>query len=323
MSEPEHQPKAITEEIHIHPKPEPRQRQRRQLRAVLILTGLTMLAEGVAGVISGSLALLSDALHMLTHFFSTGISFLAILLALREAPPEKTFRYWRIEVLAALLNGILLLPLVGYIIYEGYHRFHEQKPIDTTIVMIVGAAGLIVNLACARILHSSSKEDLNIRGTFLHMLADSLSSIGVLAAGVLVWATGNYVIDPIVAGLISLLILFWSLKLIGDSASILLEAAPSGVKIEQVESAIKSVPGVVDVHDMHLWVITSRMYMLTAHVVLGDDVSVGRTDEVSHQLNAVLDHKFDITHTCFQFEVRSQRPGNRDQGSGTSHSDSE
>lgn len=311
MSEPEHQPKAITEEIHLHPKPEPRQRQRRQLRAVLILTGLTMLVEGLGGVLSGSLSLLTDALHMLTHFFSTGISFLAILLALREAPPEKTFRYWRIEVLAALLNGLLLLPLVGYIVYEGYHRLQAQKPIDAAIVLIIGAAGLIVNLVCARILHSSSKEDLNIRGAFLHMLADSLSSVGVIAAGVLVWTTGNYVIDPIVAGLISLLILFWALKLIGDSASILLEAAPSGVKIEQVESAIKSVPGVVDVHDTHLWVITSRMYMLTAHVVLGDDVSVSRTDDVSQQINAVLDHQFDITHTCFQFEVRGQAGGRR------------
>jgi cobalt-zinc-cadmium efflux system protein len=181
-------------------------------------------------------------------------------------------------------------------------------------MLAVAVIGLAVNIACAWILHGSSKEDINIYGAFLHMVADSLSSVGVLAAGVLIAFTGKNYFDAIFAGVISIMVLVWSVKLIVDSCGVLLESAPRGLRIEEVVDAIKTVDGVLEVHDVHLWVITSRMYSLTAHVVLRDDTPISRTAEITNEINALLDRRFDINHTCFQFELRDRKPTHRIEG---------
>ncbi len=302
MSEPIHQPKAHTESIQALPR-HPRYKQKRQLQIVMAITGVVMLLEVAAGLWTEGLALLTDAFHMLAHFFACGFTLMAIVLASRDAPPEKTYKYWRVEILAALFNGLLLIGLVAFIVWEAVDRFYGAHSIKINEMLVVAVIGLVANILCAWILRDSSKKDVNIRGAFLHMIADSVSSVGVIAAGLLILVTGNTFWDPLAAGLISLMVLLWAVRLIVESSSILLEAAPTRIKIEEVAAAIKGIPGVTQVHDIHLWVITSRMYALTAHVVLDQNVKVSETAAIAELLDGMLDRKFDVTHTCYQFEV--------------------
>jgi len=278
------------------------------MAAVVAITGGFMVVEFIGGWFADSIALMSDAFHMMTHFAACAVSWLALILAARPAPPEKTFRYWRIEVLAALFNGVALLPVVVWIVIEAYHRFREPHDTHLGLMFGVGLAGLAANLLCAWILHAASRSDINARGAFVHMLSDSISSVGVIVAAILTFATGERSLDPVFAAGISVLVLIWSVKLIVDSLRILLEAAPHGVKIEEVISAIKEEKGVKAVHDLHLWVITSRMYTLTAHIVLEADATVSQTEELARRLDERLDASFDITHTTYQFETDSNSP---------------
>lgn len=303
MGIPEHRPKVVTEEHRAFGSKDPRGRARRRLAWVVGVTGVFMVVEFAGAALSGSIALLTDAFHMLTHFVATGVSLLALYLASRPAPPEKSFRYWRIEILAALFNGVMMLPLIGWIAYESYRRYLDPEPIQVTVMAVAGIAGLVANIVCTWILHRASKGDMNVRASFIHMLSDSVASVGVLAAAGLVWLTGESLFDPIFAAVISLLVLIWAVKLILDSLQVLLEAAPQGVKLEDVEKVMLEQEGVRAVHDLHLWVITSRMYSLTAHVVLSRDAPVSETDDIARNLDARLDEHFDINHTTYQFEA--------------------
>ncbi|HEY3226773.1 MAG TPA: cation diffusion facilitator family transporter [Planctomycetota bacterium] len=299
---------------HHHPRPPEapeaapgmRRGERRRLLLVLLLTGATMVAEIIGGLLSGSMSLLGDAFHMLTHFGAILLSYAAILVAVRPAGPEKTFRNWRLEVLASFLNGLLLIPIAGYIIWESVDRWLHPVQVKLPLMLAVGAVGLLVNLLSAAFLHHHSKHDLNIRGAFLHMLADSLSSVGVIAAGVLIAVLGDRVLwaDPAAAVLISVMILAWSLGLVRQSVRILLEAVPAHVDLEKVRAALREDEEVADIHDLHIWTITSRMYALTAHVCLKRDLEVSKTEELCHRLQHLLDDRFEINHATLQFEVR-------------------
>lgn len=300
MSEQEHQPK---QSEHIHRRVGGiRSEERRQLFWVMTLTGVTMMVEGVAGIIAHSLALLSDAIHMLTHFGSIAVSYLAIVVSLREAPPEKTYRYWRFEVLAALFNAILLLPAVGYVLYEAYQRSMNPPEVDVPLTLGVAMAGLIVNLASAWILRKHDHEDVNMRSAFIHMVADTASSLGVLIAVGAVALAGWRFADPLMAAIIGAMILFWCVRLLRDSVRILLESAPPHIHPNDLERAIQEVDGVAGIHDLHLWVITSRMYMMTAHVLLSKDEHISDTENIGRRIRTLLDERFDITHCTLEFE---------------------
>jgi cobalt-zinc-cadmium efflux system protein len=298
-------------ELHHHPKLSEsgvfhrsvRGGERARLFWVMVLTGGTMAGEFVGAFLTGSLALLGDAVHMLSHFLAVALSYTAILIALRPAPPDKTYRYWRIEILASLLNGISLLPAAGYMIYKAIDRLRRPVEIDALGTLAVGALGLVVNVACAAILHRHSRHDLNVRGAFLHMLADSATSVGVLAAAGAVHFLGWRAADPLIAVLISSLIVAWCLSLLKSSFRILLESVPHHMELEEIRRAMREVPGVLDVHDLHVWTITSRMYALTAHVRLAEDAPVSRTEELSRRLRRLLDERYEINHATFQFEV--------------------
>lgn len=298
----DHNPKEKVEEHHGHTHRRPRGEERKMLMTVMILTGAMMVVELIGGIIAGSLSLLSDALHMFTHFFAMGVSYFAIVLALRQAPQDKTFKYWRLEILAAFFNGICLIPMVGYIFYMSWVRMNNPKEIDTLTMLLVAFAGLLNNIACAVILHKSSKEDINVRSAFIHMLTDALSSVGVMAAGGVILLTGWCLADPIAALIVGVMVLIWSLKLLRDSCHVLIEAAPSHLDIHKVEDALLGVEGVKEVHDIHLWTITSKMYSLTAHVILDGDMHVSDTSSVAEKIEHLLDEQFDITHSCLQFE---------------------
>jgi len=302
-------------EQHHHPKPAEsamalqavRSGERGRLGWVLVITAVVMIAEAVGGYFSHSLALINDALHMLTHFLTIALSYAAILIASRPAPPDKTFRYWRLEILASLVSAISLIPLSGFVIYESVERLITPVEIDVRAMLAVGLLGLLTNVASAALLHRHSKHDLNIRGAFLHMLADLVSSLGVVAAAGLVKATGWLRADPIIAAGISVLVLAWCWSLVRDSGRILLESVPKHMKLGDIEDGMKKVDGVLEVHDLHVWTITSRMYALTAHVRLREDVPVSRSEEVGRALEKLLDERWEITHVTLQFEVTPAR----------------
>jgi cobalt-zinc-cadmium efflux system protein len=262
-----------------------------------------MIAEFVGGWLTRSIALLGDALHMLSHLLSVGLSYLAVVFAARPAPPDKTWRYWRIEILAGLVNGLALLPVAGFVLHEALRRFADPVEIRAGGTLAVGAVGLVVNVACAALLHPHSKDDLNIRGAFLHLLADGASSVGVLAAGIAVLFWGWTAADSLAAALISLLILGWCVSLVRSAAGVLLEAVPSHMRLEEIRSAMEAVTGVAGIHDLHVWTITSRMYALTAHVRLAEDLPVSRAGELGRRLQDLLDERWEINHVTLQFEA--------------------
>ena len=294
---------------HHHPREGQtglRQGELRRLVAVLVLTGVTMVAEVVGGLLSDSLSLLGDAFHMLTHFVAFLLSSAAIFIAIRPAAPEKTYRNWRLEVLASLFNGLLLVHIAAYIIWEALDRWRNPVPIDIPLMMIVGAVGLAVNIASALFLHSHAKHDLNLRAAFVHVISDSLSSVGVLAAGALIlWGgTRFHWADPAAAVAISIMILVWCVSLVRQSVTILLEAVPAHLDLEKVRAALLEAEEVCDIHDLHIWTITSRMHALTAHVHLKRDLPVSASEELGHRLQRLLDERFEINHATLQFEVR-------------------
>ncbi|MBI2931845.1 MAG: cation transporter [Planctomycetes bacterium] len=304
MGEQHHHPKHADSTVHIG---RVRAGERRRLLLVMTVTGVTMVGELVGGFVFGSAALLGDAFHMLTHFGAVGISYAAIVVALRPAPADKTYRNWRFEVLATLFNGVAMLPLAAYVVWEAVERWRHPRPIDVAGVLIVGGIGLVSNVISAAILHRHARHDINVRSAFLHMLADTISSVGVIAAGVVILVFGWSLADPLIAMGISLMIVFWSAALIRTACRILLESAPSHLALPEIEEAIEKEPGVADVHDLHVWTITSKMYALTAHVVLSEDVPVSRTEQMSHRLLRMLDDRFDINHATLQFETGNGR----------------
>ena len=300
MSESHHHPKLAESSMAMDAV---RCGERSRLFWVMILTAVTMVAELAAGFWTGSLSLQGDAWHMLAHLLSTGLSFAAIVIACRPAPPDKTYRYRRVEILAGLINGLALLPVAGYVLWEAIHRLRAPHAIEAKWTLIVGAIGLVVNLICAALLHRHAHHDLNMRGAFLHMVADSASSVGVLLAAGAAWALGWNWADPAIAAGIAVLIFIWCVSLVRSSGAVLLEAAPRHVDLEEIRGAMKAVDGVLEIHDLHVWTITSRMYALTAHVRLRDDMPVSRAEEVGRSLRTVLDQRWEINHATLQFEV--------------------
>lgn len=282
---------------------EPRSAERRRLLWVIALTAVTMGAEFAAGILARSLALLGDAFHMLTHLLALSLSYGAIVLACRPAPSDKTWRWWRAEILASFVNGLVLLPAAGYVLYEAWVRWRQPVEIQVVPMLGVGAIGLAVNLVSAAILHAHSRHDLNVRGAFLHLLADTASSVGVMAAGVVVAATGWRQADPLAAALICAVILVWCVSLLRESGRILLESAPSHVELEKVRADMQGLEGVEEVHDLHVWTITSRMIALTAHVRLRADLRVSETEALGRRLQSLLEERHGINHATLQFEV--------------------
>jgi len=305
MSEQHHHPKLSETAVALGAV---RSEERGRLFWVLLLTLAVMAGEVAGYFFTHSLALLNDALHFLTHFVTIALSYLAILIATRPAPPDKTYRYWRLEVLASLISGISLIPVSALVLYEAAERWIHPVPLHSGVMLALGGVGLVVNLLSAAILHHHSKHDLNIRGAFLHMLADCISSLGVLAAGAIVWFTKWNQADPLIAAGISILILVWCVTLVRDSCRILLESVPAHMKLDDICAAMKSVEGVLEVHDLHVWTITSRMYALTAHVRLREDVPVSQTEELGCRLQKLLDERWEINHATLQFEVAQGEP---------------
>src|SRR5688572_113324 len=241
-----------------------------RLTLVLALTIVFMLVEAVGGVISGSLALLADAGHMLTDAGALGLTLLSAWIALRPANHSKTYGYQRWEILAALVNGAALFGIAGWVVVEAIQRIQRPQPIEAGLFLVIAAAGLIVNLVSLFILHGIRDGNLNTRGAYLHVLGDALGSAGALGAAAIIATTGWTLADPIISIGLSLLILVGAWRLLRESTDILLESVPGHVSMAEVHRRILAVSGVTAVHDLHVWGVTSDLVAMSGHAIVPD-----------------------------------------------------
>src|SRR5437867_7670966 len=282
---------------HSHP-----QERRTSNTSLLLALGITcalFFVELAAGFLTNSLALIADAGHMLTDLAALALSLFALIISAWPATHQKTYGYLRVEILAALGNGILLVLVAVYIFYEAYHRMHVPPEVKSAPMLAVACVGLVANLLTAGLLYRTQSDNLNIRGAFLHVMGDTLGSLGAIAAGVAMLAWKWYIADPMVSLVVAVLVLYSSWHLVRESVDVLLEGTPSHLNISSILADVGSVSGVVSVHDLHVWSITSGMPALSCHVVV-------RHNEDSSALLAALSRlmrvKYDIQHTTIQIE---------------------
>lgn len=276
----------------------------KQLKVVLAIVLVIMAMELTGGVLSNSLALLGDAGHMLVDALAIGLSLFAVAMARRPATPTKTYGYHRVEIIAALANGITLALISIYIFYEAYQRLLAPPVVNTSLMLLVAAIGLVANLVGLLLLRRVSRSSLNVRAAFWHILGDTISSIGVIVAGIVISVTGWGIVDPIIAAFIGCIILWGAARLVSESVDILLEAVPRDIEVVKVIDTIKKVPGVEDMHDIHIWTITSGMRALSAHLIIEDQI-VSKSAEVVRAINRDLAEYFNIRHTTLQLECKS------------------
>ncbi len=274
--------------------------QRKKMTWVLILTSGFMVAEVVGGIMANSLALLADAGHMFTDVGALGLSLLAMRLAQRPPNPRKTYGYVRLEILAALVNGGALLFISAVILKEAWDRFGAPPDVDGPLLLGVAVVGLLVNVAAALLLHGHAGENLNVRGAYLHVLGDLLGSVGAITAGTLVVWKGWYLADPVISVLIAFLLIVGAWRLVREATDVLLEAAPKDVDVEGLVEELDRIPGLEELHDIHVWTLTSGFVAMSGHGVI-DDLREHRgiLDEINRCLNA-----HGIRHVTFQLEPR-------------------
>jgi cation diffusion facilitator family transporter len=277
---------------------------RGRLAVVLGLTLAVLAAEVVGAVLTGSLALLADAGHMTTDVAGIALALGAVSLAQRPAHGRRTFGWQRVEILAAVANGLLLLGVAGYVLVEAARRIGDPPDIAAGPVLAVGVLGLVVNLVSLAVLHGGRGESLNVRGAYLEVLADALGSVAVIVAAVVIATTGWAYADTIASLAIGVLVLPRAWQLLREALDVLLEAAPRGVDLDQVRAHILDVDGVLGVHDLHAWTITSGQPVLSAHVVLTDEsLADGNGGPVLDALCECLGEHFDMDHCTFQLET--------------------
>jgi cobalt-zinc-cadmium efflux system protein len=276
----------------------------RRLKITLAIVLVIMVAEVIGGILSGSLALLSDAGHMIVDALAIGLSLFAMTVARRPATATKTFGYHRFEILAALANGTILVLVSAYIFYEAYQRFLEPPVVKTPLMLTIAVIGLFANLGGVLLLSKASHQSLNIKAAFWHIMGDTISSVGVIIAGVVILFTGLYVADAIVAVVIGIIILWGAVRIVRESADVLLEAVPKHVETSQVIDSIRGIPGVNEVHDIHIWTITSNVYALSAHLVI-DDQMVSKSVDIVGMVRQELAKRYNISHTTLQLECES------------------
>jgi cobalt-zinc-cadmium efflux system protein len=284
--------------VHAHAAPSA---NRRRLAAVLALTVVFVGVEVAAGFLTGSLALLADAGHMLTDVAGLALALAAMKVAERPPSPRRTYGYHRVEILAALANGLALLGVAVYILIEAVHRISHPRPVASLPVLLVAAFALVVNVAGALLLRGGSRSSLNVRGAYYEVVADALSSIGVIVGAAVIATTGWYQVDPLVALLIALFVLPRTYTLLREAVGVLLEGAPREVDMGALRTAMEDVPGVKKIHDLHVWTLTSGVHALSAHAIVSEDAAHG---EVLAELRQRVSRGFRIEHVTVQIEER-------------------
>ena len=292
----------IISETHTH-KHEHSRRGEQSLKRLKIALGLTfvyMFAEAIGGWLVNSLALLADAGHMLTDVAALSLTLAAIWFAARPATEKKTYGYYRLEILAAFINGVALVLISLWVFYEAYERWNAPPEIKGFQLTLIASGGLIVNLVCAWLLHSDHKHDLNLRGAWLHVIGDALGSVTAIIAGVLIIFFGWLWADAVCSALISLIIIFGAWRLIHEAVNILLEGTPAHINLAAVEDTILQTKGVREIHDLHIWTISSGLEALSAHI-RHDETIMQR--ELLRNLRIRLKDEFGIDHLTIQMET--------------------
>ncbi len=284
---------------HTHGHDHARDANPAALAKVLVLTSAFLVVEVVGGILTGSLALLSDAAHMFTDTAALAIALAAVKIGERPADSRRTFGYQRFEILAATVNAVLLFVVGGYILYEGYRRLIEPPQIQSLGMLVIAALGLVVNLVAMRILFAGQKSSVNMRGAYLEVWSDALGSVGVLAAAGILWLTGWTWVDTAVAAGIGLWVLPRAWVLLKETVNVLLEGVPGGIELDEVAQAIAATAGVAGVHDLHIWALTSSAPSLSAHLLVCDGAD---TDAVRVAVANALARRFDIRHVTLQTE---------------------
>ncbi len=279
---------------------------KKRLILALSITACWFLIELAGGIYSNSLALLADAAHMLTDLAALGLSLFALKISTRPATQEKTFGFLRAEILAALANGIFLILIGLFIFYESYQRFFAPPEVKSGPMLAVATTGLLANLATAWLLFKSRNENLNLRGAFLHVLGDTLGSIGAILAGVLMMVRQWYLADPIVSTIVGGLVLYSSWELVTESVDVLLEGTPRHLKISNILSDLGAMHGVVSVHDLHVWSIASEITAMSCHIVLKTTEDAGRALAAA---SGLMREKYGIEHTTIQIEFEDWTTG--------------
>ena len=281
--------------------PSPASKNKKRLAIVLALTTTYLVAEVVGGLLTQSLALLADAGHMLTDVAGVALALVAIRFAERPATPERTYGFYRIEILAALTNAVVLIGISFYILYEAYQRFRNPPEVQSGAMLAVAAIGLVVNIFGIYLLRSASKESLNMKGAYFEVMSDMLTSIGVIAAALIMLTTGWYYADPLISAGIGLFILPRTWLLMRDAVGVLLEGTPKDVNLASLREAIGRVGGVEDVHDLHVWSLTSGVNAMSVHAVITDHAL---HDEVLAAIQKRVTTEFKIAHATVQVECQ-------------------
>lgn len=276
-------------------------KNKKSLAIVFGLTAFYLIVEVVGGLWTGSLALLADAGHMLTDVAGVGLALLAIRFAEKPASPERTYGYYRVEILAALTNAVVLILISLYILYEAYERFKNPPEVESGWMLGVAAVGLVINIVGMYILRAGSKESLNMKGAYFEVLSDMLTSIGVIIAGIIMLTTGWYYADPIISAGIGLFILPRTWALLKDAVGVLIEGTPADVDIAALRESLGKIEGVTGVHDLHVWSLTSGVNAMSVHTVItGDD----QHDAVLTRVHEFCTKNFKISHVTVQTECQ-------------------
>ena len=276
-----------------------RERGSSRLRLILVLTSSFFIVEVVGGLWTNSLALLSDAGHMLSDMFALGLSLFAFSLSSKKPSPTKTYGYFRFEVVAAFINGVLLVLIAFWVFSEAFSRMRHPAEVKSIPMLCIAVFGLLINLSGIFLLHRAGRANLNIRGALFHIIGDAAGSVGAIAAAIVMSLTGWMFFDPLVSVLIGLLIIYSAWRLLWDVVNILMQGVPSYIDLEAIRTAMLSVDGVIGLCDLHIWSLTSQLDMLSAHVVVED---MARNKEILQALTCLIHDKFGINHVTFQIE---------------------
>lgn len=284
-----------------------KQKTTTRLAISLVLTFAFVIVEAIAGYRAGSLALLSDAGHNLTDVIALGLSWYALSVSLQPANATKTFGYHRVGILVAFLNATTLVFIAGGIFYEAYQLFLTPTVVDAKILIGVGGIAFVINAVTAWLIMQDSEDDLNLRSTFVHLMGDVLSTLGAIVAGIIIFFTQLYWLDPLVSVLIGLLILYSAWGILRETVHILLESTPSDIDMSEVVRDLMSVAGVRGVHDLHIWSITQSLRVLSAHIVIEDKL-ISEGILIQKQLNHLIGEHYQIHHTTLQLECEHCKP---------------
>lgn len=276
---------------------------KKALQISFILIASYMIVEFIGGFLTNSLALISDAGHMLSDAVALGLSLSAVILGARKATESKTFGYKRYEILAALFNGIVLVLISIFIFKEAIERLQTPQMVVGKGMIIISVIGLSINIVVAKVLHShgSTEENLNVKSAYMHVIGDLLGSIGAITAAILILAFDWYIADPIASMIVSVLVLYSGWGILRDSINVLMEAKPSDINYQEVLNIFKNIEGVIEIHDLHIWMITREFPSMTAHLRVEEGID---RDQIIEQANGRIFEKFGISHTTIQIEGR-------------------